>query len=244
MRILIALAVLATLASAKHVQEEPMARFSRQAKHLINNFASDFLKLFHEERDHGAFTPKNVAGLIRGASEETARMMPSTNVPMKMALGVGGVLLGLSAVGFGSQQVGRSLKEAYTGFDWRDGFMAMARDDFLERSFQWMNVQHDGCKRKLVCEVEQYAANKSTFKAFILRFLSKRHPGLIQYQDAVDNGLDNYDCAEIYDDCPHSFVDIVGSIPVDRLGMNLEYLNSVPWKAIAEKLQEVKSYLN
>ena len=243
MRILVVLAVLATCAYAAKIEESPMERFNRKARHLISNFVTDFVKVFHEEKKEGAFTPQNVAGLIRGAGQETARMMPSTNAPVKLAMGMGGILLGMSAMGYGSQALGRSLTEAYAGFDWRDGFHAMARDDFLERSFDWMNVQDDGCKRKIVCEVEQYAANKSTFKAFVLRFLSKRHPGLIQYQDAVDNGLDNYNCAEIYDDCAHSLLDIIGSIPVDRLGMNLDYLNSVPWKSIAEKLQEVKRYL-
>ncbi|CAG0901893.1 unnamed protein product [Cyprideis torosa] len=217
--------------------------FKHKTRELFSRFLKDFVHVFVEEKNRGAFTAANVADLIKGASEETARMLPSNNVPLKLALGVGGVLVGLSSLGYGSREIGRSLSDAYSGFDWRGGISAMARDDFLERTFDWMNIQEVDCKRKIVCEVEQYAANKSTFKAFILRFLSKRHPGLAPYQDAVDNGLDSYDCAEIYDTCPHSFTDIVGSIPVDRLGINLDYINSVPWKLIAEKLQEVKEYL-
>jgi hypothetical protein len=146
-------------------------------------------------------------------------------------------------MGFGGQAVARSLGDAYNGFDWRSGLSAMSKDDFLERTFDWLDVQDVACKRKIVCEVEQYAANKSTFKAFVLRFLSKRHPGLMPYQEAVDAGLDFYDCGSIYDTCRHSFVDVIGSIPVNRIGLNLEYFNSVPWQLIADKLQEVKRYL-
>lgn len=231
---------------ASQFEETPsnkLENFKAKSRAMFSRFLKDAVSVFVEAKDQNVFSSENIANLIHGASEETARMMPSTSVPMKLALGLGGIVVGMSALGYGSREVGRSLNDAYSGFDWRDGLHAMARDDFLERTFDWMNVQEVDCKRKIVCEVEQFASNKNSFKKFILRFLSKRHPGLAPYQDAVDNGLDEYDCAEIYDTCPHSFTDIVGSIPVNRLGINLDYMNAVPWKAIAEKVQEIKHFM-
>lgn len=227
----------------KFEREYPLDAFLSKGRQIFSRALGDVLNVFMEEKQKGAFTPKNVARLIKGTSEETARMMPSSNAGIKALAGIGGIAVGLTAMGYGSQSLSRSMADAYQGFDWRSGISAMSRDDFLERTFDWMNVQDVACKRKIVCEIEQYAANKSTLKTFVLRFLSKRHPGLAPYQEAVENGLDRFNCADIYDTCPHSFTDVVGSIPVDRLGVNFEYFNSVPWKLIAEKLQEVKSYL-
>jgi hypothetical protein len=162
---------------------------------------------------------------------------PTGSTGMNLAIGLGSIVLGLAGMGIGGQTTARSLKTAYDGMDWRAGVLAMTKEDFLDSTFDWMDIKNDACRKRMVCEVEQYAANQSAIKTFILKFLSKRHPSLRTYQDAVDAGLDYYDCAQVYPECAMSSVELMGNIPLERFGLSSSLVNAIPWKKLLENIQ-------
>ncbi|CAG0922438.1 unnamed protein product [Notodromas monacha] len=135
--------------------------------------------LFHTVSEERAKSQASWSQLYKSAYPEIEgrALNPLGSVGMNLAFGLGTLVLGLAGMSFGGSTVARSLKTAYDGIEWRSGLVAMTRDDFLERTFDWMDVKDATCKQRMICEVEQYAADQSTFKTLILKFLRQaRNP--------------------------------------------------------------------
>lgn len=76
----------------------------------------------------------------------------------------------------------------------------------VDTTFNVMEVDTDVCRKRAVCEVESVAARNPLF-SLVVNTVNSRLRGLERYSEAVEAGLGGEDCALVYDECPHSFVD-------------------------------------
>jgi hypothetical protein len=209
---------------------EKLEQAKRRGKEILTKTWHDVVDLI---RESDLRLPDVLKELRSTSAAVVGRAMEGTGSKgANLGIGLGTMAAGLAGLGFGGSTVARTVRDLYHEIQWKEGFKMLGSEELLERTFDWMNVADEDCKKRFVCEVEQFAAEGSTFWNVILRFLSKKHPSFNSYWDAVENGLDNRDCGEIYFRCPVSSPDMLAEVPLDRFGINTKLLRAIPWGLI------------
>jgi len=76
--------------------------------------------------------------------------------------------------------------------------------DLVDTAFNYMDIEDEECRLKTVCEMERYAVNHPLAKLAI-NTVNSNLSGLSKYQDAIEAGMNNYDCTLLYSQCSGSY---------------------------------------
>merc|ERR1712025_709658 len=76
--------------------------------------------------------------------------------------------------------------------------------DLVDTAFNYMDIEDEECRLKTVCEMERYAVNHPLAKLAINTVNSKLS-GLSKYQDAIEAGMNGYDCTLLYSQCSRTY---------------------------------------
>jgi len=86
----------------------------------------------------------------------------------------------------------------------RGAKMLLNSIDLVDTAFNYMDIEDEECRLKTVCEMERYAVNHPLAKLAI-NTVNSNLSGLSKYQDAIEAGMNNYDCTLLYSQCSGSY---------------------------------------
>jgi len=76
--------------------------------------------------------------------------------------------------------------------------------DLVDTAFNYMDIEDEECRLKTVCEMERYAVNHPLAKLAI-NTVNSNLSGLSKYQDAIEAGMNGYDCTLLYSQCSRTY---------------------------------------